>query len=52
MWQKIKCWLGFHSWIRVKETVYLGEELGYCQVWRTKCKYCGNTAFLKRGTIR
>ncbi len=51
MWQKIKCWLGFHHWIRVKETVYLGE-LGECEVWRTKCKYCGNTAFAKKGTIR
>lgn len=50
MWQKIKCWLGFHEW-RLDCDLW-GKEfrcklIGYreCQNWcseyKEKCRHCG-----------
>lgn len=53
MWQKIKCWLGWHKWIdkdknvvgwctakTLKCSVYVG--CSWCPYYhRNKCKHCG-----------
>lgn len=53
MWQKIKCWLGWHEWIdkdknvvgwctakTLKCSVYVG--CSHCPYYhRNKCKHCG-----------
>lgn len=40
MWQKIKCWLGWHDWVLTHETVET-RRLGYQQIFWYECKHCG-----------
>ena len=51
MWQKIKCWLGWHEWTLVHETVET-KRLGYQQIFWYECKHCGKVKMIEELKIK
>lgn len=48
MWQKIKCWIGWHEWVKdcfcgewYMEVCHTKNRCRYCDYTRKKCKHCG-----------
>ena len=42
MWQKIKCWLGWHEWDYIERLDHIDDKgIFYYKLDYVKCKHCG-----------